>query len=444
MDYNYDTQKLYLEMMLMDSTTFIRCQSIFDHTLFDKKLKKSAEFIHEYVKNYNTIPTTTIINASTNSNFLPIPDLTNEHFNWLLDEFEKFTRHKSMEKAIEESVEFLEKYDYASMETTIKKASEISLQKDLGTNYFKNPKERLEKIKSTNGQLSTGWKDLDILLYGGFNRGELELFLAQSGGGKSLFLANLAVNYTQMLKKNVVYITLELKEELVSMRIDSMLTNTNAKDVFKSIDNIHNSVKNLKSSSGKLQVKYLPSGTNTNTIKAYLKEYEIKTNSKVDVLLVDYMDLMAPNSKKIDASKLDIFDKYISEELRNLAIEKNILLISCSQLNRGAITETEFDHSHIAGGMGKIRTADNVLAIYINKSLRERGIYQLQFMKTRNSSGVGQSINLDFNTNTLRISDSTQPTTSLLNDIKSRSTTTTSIQTNNKVRELLNNINITD
>jgi hypothetical protein len=103
---------------------------------------------------------------------------------------------------------------------------------------------------------------------------------------------------------------------------------------------------------------------------------------------------------------LFIKDKYVSEELRNLSKELNVLLVTASQLNRSAVEEIEFDHSHISGGISKINTADNVFGIFTSRSMRERGQYQIQLMKTRSSSGVGTKIDLDFNVETLRITDS--------------------------------------
>ena len=114
---------------------------------------------------------------------------------------------------------------------------------------------------------------------------------------------------------------------------------------------------------------------------------------------------MMPISGKVSPSDLFIKDKYVSEELRNLAVELNILLVTASQLNRGAVEEIEFDHSHIAGGISKIQTADNVIGIFTSNAMRERGRYQIQFMKTRSSSGVGSKVDLKFNPETLRIED---------------------------------------
>jgi len=431
-DYGYDIQKLYLEMMLADAATFVRCQSIFDSTLFDRKLQESAEFMNRYVEEHNVMPTIDIVNAATSSDFKPAVEMREEHFDWLMNDFETFIRHKGLERAILESADLLEKGEYGPVEEKIKAAVQIGLTKDMGTDYFLDPRARLMKIKSNNGQVSTGWKSVDDKLFGGMNRGELNIFAGGSGAGKSLFLANLGINWA-LAGLNVVYLTLELSEELVSMRMDAMLTGMATKEIFKNLDDVEMRVKMIGKKSGTYQVKYMPSGKTANDIRSYLKEYEIKTNRKVDVLLVDYLDLLMPLSKKISPADLFIKDKYVSEELRNLAVEKNCVFVTAAQLNRGAVEEVEFDHSHISGGLSKIQTADNVFGIFTSRAMRERGRYQIQLMKTRSSSGVGMKIDLEFNIDSLRISDlaeedgygnhnSQSAGSTLLNSIKQRQT----------------------
>jgi replicative DNA helicase len=272
---------------------------------------------------------------------------------------------------------------------------------------------------------------MDRKLFGGMNRGELNIFAGGSGAGKSLFLANLGVNWA-LMGLNVVYLTLELSEALVSMRIDSMVTGVGTKEIFKDIDSVEMKVKMIGKKAGMLQIKYMPSGKTVNDIRAYIKEYEIRVGKKVDVLLVDYLDLLMPIGKKISAENLFVKDKYVSEELRNLAMEKKILLVTAAQLNRGAVEEVEFDHSHISGGLSKIQTADNVFGIFTSRAMRERGRYQIQLMKTRSSSGVGMKVDLEFNLESLKITDlpedeqehsgASRGSSSIIESIKARST----------------------
>jgi len=403
-DYGYEVQKLYLELMLADAEVFVRCQGIFDHTLFDRKLQDAAEFVNVYAKEYAVMPDFDMVNASCRTDLKLPQDVKAGHLDWLMDEFENFTRHKALERAIIESADLLEKKDYGQVEAKIKEAVQISLTKDLGTDYFADPRQRLMKIKDKNGQISTGWPSLDRRLFGGMNRGELNIFAGGSGAGKSLFLANLGVNWA-LQGLNVVYLTLELSEELVSMRIDAMLTGIATKEIFRDLDDVEMKVKIIGKKSGAMQIKYMPSGKTCNDLRAYLKEFEIKTSRRVDVLLVDYLDLLMPAGRKISAENLFIKDKYVSEELRNLAMEKQCILVTAAQLNRGAVEEVEFDHSHISGGLSKIQTADNVFGIFTSRAMRERGRYQIQLMKTRSSSGVGQKVDLEFNLDSLKITD---------------------------------------
>jgi len=431
-DYGYDIQKLYLEMMLSDAGTFVRCQSIFDPTLFDRKLQDAAEFMNRYVIEHNALPTFEMMQAATKTTLNNPGVLKDEHYDWLMTEFETFIRHKGLERAILKSADLLEEGNYGPVEDMIKQAVQIGLQKDMGTDYWSDPKGRLMGLKDKNGQVKTGWDTVDKRLFGGMNRGELNIFAGGSGAGKSLFLANLGVNWA-LQGLNVVYLTLELSEALVSMRVDSMTTGIPTRDIFKDIDNVEMKVKMIGKKSGAYQVKYMPSGKTTNDIRAYLKEYEIKMGRKVDVLLVDYMDLLLPISKKISAENLFVKDKYVAEELRNLAMEKQCVFVTAAQLNRGAVEEVEFDHSHISGGLSKIQTADNVFGIFTSRAMRERGKYQIQLMKTRSSSGVGMKIDLDFDIDTLRITDpgiegdnEYRPKSSaILDDIKRKSTTET-------------------
>ena len=403
-NYDYEVQKVYLEMMLADAETFVRCQGIFDSTLFDRKLQEAAEFMNMYTKEYNVLPDYEMVNASCRTDLKHPGDVKEGHTNWLMDEFESFTRHKSLERAILKSADLLEQNEYGEVEGLVKEAVQIGLARDMGTDYFLDPKARLMGLKDKNGQVTTGWDSLDRKLFGGFNRGELNIFAGGSGAGKSLFLANLGVNFA-LEGLNVVYLTLELSEALVSMREDSMVTGISTRNIFKDLDDVEMKVKMIGKKAGMMQIKYMPSGKTANDIRAYLKEYEIKAGKKVDVLLVDYLDLLMPIGKKISAENLFVKDKYVSEELRNLAMELQTVFVTAAQLNRGAVEEVEFDHSHISGGLSKIQTADNVFGIFTSRAMRERGRYQIQLMKTRSSSGVGQKVDLGFDIDTLRIVD---------------------------------------
>ena len=391
-------------MFLADAESFVRAQNIFKYAHYDAQLREPAKFIYEYANQYKTLPDVEMVNAKTGAELQSAADIDPKHFDWFLDEYERFARHKELESAILASADMLEKGDYGSVEEKIKKAVQIGLTKDMGLDYFEDPKARLQALKDNNGMVPTGWKQFDKKLFGGFNRGELNIFAGGSGAGKSLFLQNLAVNYAEQ-GLNVVYITLELSEKLTAMRIDAMMTETPTREIYKDLDTVDLKVKMKAKTSGKIRIKYIPSGATALDVRAYIKEFEIQHNLKCDVISIDYLDLLMPMNKRVSPSDLFVKDKYVSEELRNVAVDMNCLLITASQLNRASVEEIEFDHSHISGGLSKIQTADNVIGIFTSRAMRERGKYQIQFMKTRSSSGVGHKVDLEFNVDTLRILD---------------------------------------
>ena len=403
-EYSAEIQKLFLEMMMQDAETFVRVQNIFNEENFDRSLREAAKFIREHSSEYKTMPTKEQILAQTGVELKEVPDVGEGHYDWFMAEFEGFSRRQELERAILKAADMIENGEYDPVEKLIKDAVQISLTKDMGTDYFEDPRARLMKIKDNNGQVSTGWPTMDKRLFGGMNRGELNIFAGGSGSGKSLFMQNIAINWISQ-GLNGVFLTLELSEELCAMRMDAMVANVATKEIFKDMDTLEMKIRMVGKKSGNLRIKYMPAQSNVNQIRAYLKELEVQTGKKADFIMVDYLDLVMPVSAKVSPSDLFVKDKYVSEELRNLAREFEILMITASQLNRSAVEEIEFDHSHISGGISKINTADNVFGIFTSRAMRERGRYQLQLMKTRNSSGVGQKIDLGFDQDTLRIID---------------------------------------
>jgi len=403
-EYSAEIQKLFLEMMMQDAETFVRVQNIFNEENFDRSLREAAKFIREHSSEYKTMPTKEQILAQTGVDLKEVPDVGEGHYDWFMVEFEGFSRRHELERAILKAADMIENGEYDPVEKLIKDAVQISLTKDMGTDYFEDPRARLMKIKDNNGQVSTGWPTMDRRLFGGMNRGELNIFAGGSGSGKSLFMQNIAINWISQ-GLNGVFLTLELSEELCAMRMDAMVANVATKEIFKDMDTLEMKIRMVGKKSGNLRIKYMPAQSNVNQIRAYLKELEVQTGKKADFIMVDYLDLVMPVSAKVSPSDLFVKDKYVSEELRNLAKEFEILMITASQLNRSAVEEIEFDHSHISGGISKINTADNVFGIFTSRAMRERGRYQIQLMKTRSSSGVGQKVDLEFNLESLRITD---------------------------------------
>jgi archaellum biogenesis ATPase FlaH len=406
-EFTPDIEDLFVRFLYSDAETFVRVKNIVKPAFFEEvENQKVVKLLLDYTDEHTVLPTNDQIKALTGQSIEKIDGVNSEHVDWFMKEFERFCQQKAAKAAVYASLELIEKDRLSEVVDQIKKAAELGIVKDLGVEYFKDPAGRLTEMRDKSNMISTGWKTMDAKLYGGFEKGTLTIFAGQSGAGKSLFLQNLALNWAE-LGLNVVYLSLELSEKLCAMRLDAMTTGYGTKEILKNIEDVDFKVRqyHTQKAKGSVQVKQLKNGCNANDIRAYIKEYETQSQRKVDAILVDYLDLCMPTDRRVSPTDLFVKDKYVSEELRNIAVDLNVLMVTASQLNRGSHEEIEFDHSHIAGGISKINTADNVLGIFTTISMKESGRYQIQFMKTRSSAGVGSKIDLKFDVRSLRIMD---------------------------------------
>ena len=302
-EFNAEVQELFLRMMITNAELFVRVTNIFNPENFDRKLRPVAEFMREHTDSYKVLPDSTQIKATTGEIINPVEDLNEGHYEWFMNEFEAFTKKQELERAIMKAADLLETGDFDPVEKLIKDAVQISLQRDMGTDYFEDPAARLNKYYNQGGQVSTGWSQMDRMLYGGMSRAELNIFAGGSGSGKSLLMMNLALNWLAQGLSGV-YITLELSEELTSLRTDAMKTGMSTKDIRKDIDNTALKIRIASKEMGSYQVKALPAQSNVNDIRSYLKEVQIQTGIKIEFVMVDYLDLVMPVSIKVNSASL--------------------------------------------------------------------------------------------------------------------------------------------
>lgn len=403
MDYGQEFQHIMLSVLMNEPDIYVRCQNILKPEYYDNKYAKAMNFILEYSQEYSTLPTQAEVTLKSGVTLEKLDDISPDNHVGFLDQFEDFCRHKAMEHAVIEGMKLLQTQKYGKVEEMVKDAMMVSLQKNLGTDYFADPLERNKALFESQGSIKTLWKDVDFKLFGGFGTAELDIFVAPSGGGKSVALQNLSLNFSRQMMDGI-YITLELKEELVAQRIDSMLIGRGKKELIANMESSAAEIVMKGKGMGKMWIKRMPESTTTvHDIKAYVKELQIKTGVKLNYIAVDYLDLLT--SPRVDVSDTFMKDKFVCEELRALAAELDITLITASQLNRSAVEAEEYSHANIAGGISKIYTADNVIGIRNTQPMRERGEIQFEFLKTRNSNGVGSSLKLAYNIDTLEITD---------------------------------------
>ena len=162
--------------MVTNAELFTRVMNIMNPENFDRGLRPVAQFIVDHTSKYSIMPGPEQIKATTGTAIDVIPELEDGHYDWFLEEIERFTKRQELERAILTAADMLEKGEFDPVEKLIKDAVQISLQRDMGIDYFADPKSRLDRYFNQGGQVSTGWPQLDRVMYGGMSRGELNIF----------------------------------------------------------------------------------------------------------------------------------------------------------------------------------------------------------------------------------------------------------------------------
>ena len=263
-----------------------------------------------------------------------------------------FCKNQTLKTAIMESVNLLQLGEYDSIKEKIDTAMKAGSERDIGHQYNIDIDDRFSE--STRKTVASGWNVVDDLMDGGLGPGELGVFVAPAGIGKSWGLVNVAAN---AVKKglNVCFYTLELSAPYVGLRFDSVFTGIAAQNLKYHIDEVKECVEQLD---GNLIVKYYPTKSATvNTIKAHLDRCHIQ-GFKPDVIVVDYADLLRGNGKEIRHELGNIY-----EDLRGLAGEYEIPVWTASQANRSALEDDVIGAEKIAESYSKIMTADFVLSL---------------------------------------------------------------------------------
>lgn len=386
-----ENQRLFLASICSSRDLMALTAGMIKPSYFDPSLKKSVKFILEYFTKYRDVPKVNIVRAETGVPLDDVGKLSDAERKYVSEKLETFCQYKAAMEAVIAGPELIAKGDFGALITSLKDATAVGMQKDLGMDYFSDPLARLEATLSNQARISTGWPELDELLGGGIARQELITFLANSGGGKSMTMLNLANNLLAQ-GLNGVYISLEMNEGVVSKRLDSMITGVAQTDLLKEMHKVADRISKAAKTYGQFRVKRFPEGrTTVNDVRAWLQQLEQATGFRPDFIVIDYIDIMGTTA----AIKLDNMftkDKYVTEEIRGLGFDYNCIMISAAQLGRAAIEAEELNQSHIQGGMSKINTSDYVIGIKQDDLMRSAGEIWFHIMKSRNSGGVGQKI----------------------------------------------------
>jgi archaellum biogenesis ATPase FlaH len=411
-------EKLLIENLLSSREVFSRCFSILKAEYFEQpEYRPAVTFLNEYFLKYKGLPEFDVVNAEFDLDFKR-RDITTDLYNYTCDEVEKHCKQAAFVNAVRDSFEMIEKHELAQAYKKMTDAMQVSLQKDLGIDLYDDPEEYMKSLLITQINHSTLIKCIDEKLAGGLARQTFTLISANSGVGKSNMLANLGANYS-MQGFNVLYISLELPQDMIYLRLAAIETDTHIAKWREKIPQIAGNLLNKKQSgAGSYRINRLPGGTTANDIRSYLRHYEMTYKCRPDVIIVDYLDLMYPNGGIKNKGVFEQ-DKEKAEEVTELLVEYNAIGLSASQQNREALRMAAPDQAVIAGGISKVNTVHNYISLVMNAEMAVRGDMVAWFLKTRTSNGKGESVMLNFDVNTLRITDSGKdPTKSVPNIVK--------------------------
>ena len=364
--YGYNFQVKLLSALFKDKPFLQQISDILDNNYFESDANKwIVKSVGQYFSEYKTSPTLDVMKVK-------IDDIDNDvlkasvidtlkevvrnfdadDIDFVKDESIKFCKNQKLKSAIVDSVELLQRGAYDEIKFRVDEAMKAGTDRDIGHEYNIHIEERFSE--TTRQTTSTGWDAIDQLMDGGLGPGELGVFVAPAGIGKSWGLVNAAANAVKA-GKTVIHYTLELNGAYVGLRFDSVFTGIAAQNLKFYQDDIKEKVDQLE---GDLVIKYFPTKTATvNTLKAHLERCTM-LNKKPDLVIVDYADLLRGTGKEIRHELGNIY-----EDLRGMAGEYEIPIWTASQANRSALDDDVIGAQKIAESYSKIMTADFVISL---------------------------------------------------------------------------------
>jgi len=318
---------------------------------------------------------------------------------WLIDTSEQFCRDRAIYIAIMAAVQIINKEDKKRTEGEIPKllsdALAIQFDRNIGHDYFEQSDDRWEYYNKKTAKIPFLLERFNKVTNGGAERKTINFFVAPPKAGKSTALCSLAADYLRQ-GYNVLYITLELAEEKIAVRIDANLMNipmldvqTLDKDVFLS------RVSNLKiKTQGKLKIKeYSPKTANVNHFRALLDDLKIKDGFEPDVIVVDYLGICG-SAQYMNSSKANsyTYQQSVGEELRALMVDYNCMGWSALQTNRGGMNNSDFEVTDIADSTGPLQICDFAAGIIRTPDLDEMNQVIIKILASRYSSSSGKFV----------------------------------------------------
>ena len=365
------------------------------------------EKIAEYINQYNALPTqealaieldkSSIKDEEFQNTLKLLESITNENdeanISWLLDSTEKFCQDRAIYNAVVESISILDEKgrntrDKGSIPDILSDALSVSFDPHVGHDYFLDADERYKFYHRIEEKIPWDLEFFNRITKGGLSNKTLNIALAGTGVGKSLFMCHVAASCLSQ-NYNVLYITLEMAEERIAERVDANLLNISIDDLQKLPKDLYDKkIDKLKQTTkGKLIVKEYPTAAaNVNHFRALLNELNLKKSFVPHIILIDYINICTSSRIK-PGSNVNSYTyiKSIAEELRGLAVENAVPILSATQTTRSGFTNTDIGLEDTSESFGLPATADFMFAIISTEQMEELNQIMIKQLKNRYS-----------------------------------------------------------
>lgn len=390
--YGKQFQETLAQLILEDRPFADQLEEVLDTSFFELNyLRIFVSKIFQYRRKYNVHPTNKIIASilrTEMSNFNEasqkqvrdyfartcIKPVQDEQY--IKETSLDFCKKQKLKEALFKSVDLIQNSSYEEIRSVIDDALKLGTDNNFGHDFLKDFELRYE-VKARN-PVTTGWEKIDKLTKKGLGKGELGVVIAPTGAGKSMVLAHLGA---QAIKagKNVVHYTLELSEEVTGQRYDSCISEVPLSTLFYQKEEVREAISDLP---GSLIIKEYPTkSASPNTIRAHLEKLK-KRNHKIDMILVDYADLLKPPSHfKEKRNELES----IYENLRAIAQENQCPLWTASQTNRSGLTAEVVTMESISEAFNKCFVADFICSI--SRTIKDKNANTGRMFIAKNRNG---------------------------------------------------------
>ena len=387
----------YNEDFTRKALPFIKTEFFTNHsesTLFGE--------INQFVQKYKNLPTKETILVELNKRkdlredeLTEIKTIVNKldkqevELQWLLDTTEKFCKDRAVHNAVLSGIQILDGKDKnqnpEAIPQILSEALAVSFDNHVGHDYVEDAESRFDFYHKREKRFKFDLNYFNRITKGGVPSKTLNIALAGTGVGKSLFMCHAAANWLQD-GKNVLYITLEMAEERIAERVDANLMDVTIDDLHAMPKDMYESKmsKLQKKTIGKLIIKEYPTASaHSGHFRALLNELSLKKTFKPDVVFIDYLNICASSRFKGGNISSYFYIKAIAEELRGLAVEFDMPIFSATQTTRSGFTSTDIGLEDTAESFGLPATADFMFALISNDELDQLGQLKVKQLKNR-------------------------------------------------------------